>query len=121
PADREAQASLFASGSEVSIAVTAQKLLAGQGVAARVVSVPCLDLLFEMPAEERSAIIGNAPVRVAIEAAVRQGWDALIGADGAFVGMKGFGASAPMKELYQRFGITAQAVAEVTLGKLKTR
>jgi transketolase len=59
-------------------------------------------------------------VRVAVEAAVRQGWDALIGADGIFVGMKGFGASAPIKDLYQRFEITAEHVANETMVKLNT-
>ena len=66
----------------------------------------------------RSEVIGTAPVKVAIEAAVRQGWDAIIGSDGAFVGMTGFGASAPYKELYKHFGITAEAVAEAALTKL---
>jgi transketolase len=118
PAAGKAQVSLFASGSEVSIAVAAQKLLAAKGVAARVVSVPCLDLLFYLPDAVRQQIVGDAPVKVAVEAAVRQGWDAVIGADGAFVGMSHFGASAPYKELYQQFGITAEAVADAALGKL---
>jgi transketolase len=118
PAQGKAQVSLFASGSEVSIAVAAQKLLAARNVSARVVSVPCLDLLFYLPDAVRQAIIGDAPVKVAVEAAVRQGWDAVIGADGAFVGMSHFGASAPYKELYQQFGITAEAVADAALGKL---
>jgi transketolase len=110
--------SLFATGSEVSIAVGAQKLLHGRGVAARVVSVPCFELLRARPAAERQEIIGTAKVRVAVEAAVRQGWDEIIGADGAFVGMTTFGASAPAKELYSHFGITAEKVAEAALSKL---
>jgi transketolase len=65
--------------------------------------------------EKRKAIIGNAPVKVAIEAAVRFGWDAVIGPDGAFVGMHGFGASAPVKDLYQHFGITADAAVNAAL------
>jgi transketolase len=106
----EARVSLYASGSEVEIAVAAQKELAGRGIATRVVSVPSLDLLLAQPVDRRKAIIGNAPVKVAIEAAVRFGWDAVIGPDGIFIGMHGFGASAPAKDLYKHFGITAEAV-----------
>ncbi|HEV3397551.1 MAG TPA: transketolase, partial [Xanthobacteraceae bacterium] len=94
PADGKAAVSLFASGSEVAIAAEARNLLAARGIAARVVSVPCVELFLAAPAERRQAVIGDAPVRVAVEAAVRQGWDAIIGTDGAFVGMTGFGASA---------------------------
>jgi transketolase len=111
----EAKVSLFASGSEVEIAVAAQKQLAERGIASRVVSVPSLELLLAQPAEKRKAIIGNAPVKVAIEAAVRFGWDAVIGPDGAFVGMHGFGASAPVKDLYRHFGITAEAAVNAAL------
>ncbi len=109
-AQGEAKVSIYASGSEVEIAVAAQKTLAGVGIATRVVSVPSLDLLLEQPADRRRAIIGNAPVKLAIEAAVRFGWDAVIGPDGIFIGMHGFGASAPAKDLYPHFGITADAV-----------
>jgi transketolase len=117
-ASGKAQVSIFATGSEVSIAVDAQKLLAAKGVAARVVSVPCLELLFAAPEAARRAVIGDAPVKVAIEAAIRQGWDAIIGTDGIFIGMSGFGASAPSKDLYRHFGITAEKVAEAALKKL---
>ncbi len=118
PADGRAQVSLFASGSEVSIAVEARKLLSERGVLARVVSVPCLDLLMEAPERTRRAVIGSAPVNVAVEAGIRQGWDAIIGSDGAFVGMTSFGASAPYKDLYKHFGITPQAVTDAALSKL---
>jgi transketolase len=117
-ADGKAAVSLFASGSEVVIAVEARKLLAEQGIAARVVSVPCVELFLAASAERRRAVIGAAPVRVAVEAAVRQGWDAIVGSDGAFVGMTGFGASAPYKDLYAHFGITAAAVAKAASTKL---
>ncbi len=120
PAQGGADVSLFATGSEVSIAVEAQKLLRGHGVAARVVSVPCFELLRAQPAAERQQVLGAAPVRVAVEAAIRQGWDEIIGADGAFVGMTTFGASAPAKELYSHFGITAEKVAEAAMSKLKS-
>jgi transketolase len=115
-ADGKAQVSLFASGSEVSLAVEAQKVLAGRGIATRVVSVPCFELLFEASEAARRAVIGDAPVKVGIEAAVRQGWDAIIGTDGAFVGMTSFGASAPAKDLYRHFGITVDKIVEAVTG-----
>jgi transketolase len=117
--DGKAQVSIFATGSEVSLAVEAQKLLAGRAISARVVSVPCFELLFAAPVEQRRAIIGDAPVKIGVEAAVRQGWDAIIGSDGLFIGMSGFGASAPYKDLYNHFGITAQAIADAALSKLR--
>jgi transketolase len=113
-----AKVSLFASGSEVEIAVAAQKQLVERGIASRVVSVPSLELLLAQPAEKQAAIIGAAPVRIAIEAAVRFGWDAVIGPDGAFIGMHGFGASAPAKDLYKHFGITAEATVNAALKRL---
>jgi transketolase len=117
-AQGEARVSLFASGSEVEIAVAAQKQLGARGIAARVVSVPSLELLLAQPADRRRAIIGTAPVKIAIEAAVRFGWDAVIGPDGGFVGMHGFGASAPAKELFTHFGITPEAVVNAALKQL---
>jgi transketolase len=117
-ANSEAKVSIFASGSEVQVAVEAQKQLAGKGIAARVVSVPCMDLLLALPRAEFDAIVGRAPVKIAVEAAVRQGWDAIIGHDGAFVGMTGFGASAPAKDLFKHFGITAEAVVKAVEGRL---
>jgi len=118
PAENAAEVSLFATGSEVSVAVAACKLLRERGVAARVVSVPCFELLRERPAAERRKIVGTAKVNVAVEAAVRQGWDEIIGSDGAFVGMTTFGASAPYKDLYKHFGITPENVAAAALSKL---
>ncbi len=118
PADGKARVSIFATGSEVSIAVEAQKLLAAKGVATRVVSVPCFELLMAASGEARRAVIGDAPVKIGVEAAIRQGWDAIIGADGLFVGMSGFGASAPYKDLYKHFGITPEKIAEAALKKL---
>jgi transketolase len=122
PADgKPATVSLFASGSEVALAVAAKKLLADQGIGARVVSVPCFELLFAAPAHKRAEVIGAARINVAVEAGIRQGWDAIIGADGAFIGMTGFGASAPYKDLFRHFGITAEAVAQAALSKLQHR
>jgi transketolase len=117
-AQGEAKVSLFATGSEVEIAVAAQKQLAEKGIPARVVSVPSVELLLSQPADRQKAIIGNAPVKVAIEAAVRWGWDAIIGQDGEFIGMHGFGASAPAKDLYKHFGITAEAAVNAALKRL---
>jgi transketolase len=117
-AQGDAKVSLFASGSEVQIAVEAQKQLAERGIATRVVSVPALELLLAQPAERQNAIIGKAPVKIAIEAAVRWGWDAVIGHDGEFIGMHGFGASAPAKDLFKHFGITAEAVVNAALKRV---
>jgi transketolase len=116
--DDAAVVSLFATGSEVAIAVAAKKLLAERKISARVVSVPCFELLFALPDAKRAAIVGTAKVSVAVEAGIRQGWDAIIGSAGAFVGMTSFGASAPAKDLYQHFGITAEKVAETALARL---
>jgi transketolase len=117
-ASGEAKVSLFASGSEVEIAVAAQKDLAGRGIATRVVSVPSLELLLSQPDDKQKAVIGNAPVKVAIEAAVRWGWDAVIGHDGVFIGMHSFGESGPAKELYKHFGITAEATVNAVLKRV---
>jgi transketolase len=116
PSEGEAAVSIFASGSEVSLAVAAQALLKAKGVAARVVSVPCMDAFFDQPEDYRRSVIGSAKVKVGVEAAVRQGWDAIIG-DGPFIGMTGYGASGPYKALYQHFGITPEAVAEAAAAR----
>jgi transketolase len=118
PAHGEALVSIFASGSEVSIGAEAAKLLAAKGVAARVVSVPCFELLSAAPEGARRAAIGRAKVNIAVEAGIRQGWDAIIGSDGIFIGMTGFGGSAPYKDLYKQFGITPEAVADAALSRL---
>jgi transketolase len=117
-AQADAKVSLFASGSEVEIAVAAQKQLAERGIPSRVVSVPSLELLLLQPEDRKARIIGNARVKIAIEAAVRWGWDAVIGQDGEFVGMHGFGASAPAKDLYKHFGITAEAAVNAALKRV---
>uniref|UniRef100_A0A9E7ZHT1 Transketolase n=1 Tax=Bosea sp. NBC_00436 TaxID=2969620 RepID=A0A9E7ZHT1_9HYPH len=111
----KAQVSLFASGSEVELAVAARKLLAEKGVRARVVSVPSLELLLQQDEATQAAIIGSAPVKIAVEAGVRFGWDAVIGHDGTFIGMHSFGASGPYKEVYKHFGITAEAIVDAAM------
>jgi transketolase len=118
-ANGPADVAIFATGSEVSLALDAKALLDAQGISSRVVSVPCFELLADAPAAERQAVIGNAKVKIGVEAAIRQGWDAIIGSEGVFLGMTGFGASGPYKELYKHFGITAQAVAEAAVAKLR--
>jgi transketolase len=74
--------------------------------------MPCWSLFEKQDATYRDAVIGNAPVKIAIEAGVRLGWDRYIGADGIFIGMHSFGASAPYKDVYEHFGITAEAAAD---------
>ena len=101
---------LMGTGSELALAVQAAKALEGEGIGAAVVSMPCFEL-FEAQAESyRNAVLGSAP-RVAVEAAVEFGWQKWLGPNGAFIGMHGFGASAPAQDLYKHFGITAEAVA----------
>ena len=102
---------LIATGSEVSIALEAARLLATEHIRAAVVSAPCFALFEEQPDDYRATVLGNAP-RVGIEAAVAGDWHRWIGADGEFVGMRGFGASAPAPVLYREFGITPQSIAE---------
>ncbi len=102
---------LLASGSEVSLAVEAAEVLAAEGVKAAVVSMPCWELFKRQSKAYRAEVLGKAP-RVAVEAATRNDWDQWITPEGGFVGMTGFGASAPAEQLYQHFGITAEAVAE---------
>ena len=112
PADGAAKVTLIATGSEVSIAAEARDILQKAGVPTRLVSAPCLDLFERQDAAYRQKVLGLNTARVAVEAGVRQGWDRWIGEKGRFVGMTGFGASAPYLDLYREFGITAAAVAQ---------
>ena len=114
-----AKVSLFASGTEVTIALAARDVLEAAGVPTRVVSTPCWDLFDLQTPKYQADTIGSAPVRIAVEAGVRQGWDRFIGEDGGFVGMTGFGASAPYEVLYKEFGITAEAVTALAKGMAK--
>lgn len=100
---------LIATGSEVAIAVEAAGTLSQRGIRAAVVSAPCFELFAAQPADDRLAVLGRGP-RVGVEAAIHGEWSRWIGEHGEFVGMTGFGASAPAGELYRRFGITADAV-----------
>ncbi len=118
--DGDADVSIFASGSEVEIAMSAQSTLAEQDIKVRVVSVPCFELFEAQSDEYKKATLGAAKVNVGIEAALRMGWDRFIGTDGIFVGMNSFGASGPYKELYEKFGITAENVVTQVTERLKT-
>ena len=109
--DEKRDVTLLATGSEVSLALDARAQLAAQGINAAVVSMPCWALFEEQDEAYRATVLGTAP-RIAIEAALRQGWDRYIGDKGAFIGMTGFGASAPAEKLYEHFGITAAKVIE---------
>ncbi|WP_282025290.1 transketolase [Limimaricola cinnabarinus] len=117
-AGEKRRAILMASGSEVEIAVAARDILEAEGIGVRVVSVPCMELFAAQDEAYRKRVLPAGPVRVAVEAGVRQSWDRLLlGERGreqkaGFVGMEGFGASAPAPTLYEKFGITAEAVAE---------
>jgi transketolase len=109
PSSLPEKAVLIATGSEVEIAMKAQGELAAAGIGVRVVSAPCLELFEAQEATYQSETLGGKLPKIAIEAAVRFGWDRWIGSDGIFIGMKGFGASGPYQELYAHFGITTQA------------
>ncbi len=111
-ASDQRKATLFATGSEVHIAVAARELLEKSGVPTAVVSMPCWQKFDTQDAAYKSKVLGPERGRVAVEAGVRMGWEKYIGAAGGFVGMAGFGASAPAEDLYRHFGITPEAVAE---------
>ncbi|NDW06056.1 transketolase [Jiella pacifica] len=118
PASGEAQVTIYATGSEVEIAVEARDELERGGIPTRVVSVPSFELFRRQTVEYRRALTDDPSFKVAIEAGIRQGWDELIGRDGHFVGMNGFGASGPAPELYRHFGITAEAVVAAVTERL---
>ena len=117
-ADGSRDVTLIATGSEVEIAVDAAAKLAEAGIKAAVVSAPSLELFAAQDAAYRAGVLGQAP-RVAIEAAIQQGWDGIIGENGAFIGMSSFGASAPIADLYREFGITAEAVVDAAKNLIK--
>ena len=113
-----ARVTIFASGTEVSVAMAARDLLEADGIGTRVVSTPCWSLFDAQTDRYKAAVIGQTEVKVAVEAGIRFGWDRFIGQDGIFIGMEGFGASAPAERLYEEFGITAQAVAAAARARL---
>ncbi len=108
----------MATGSEVSVAMAARDILQAEGIGTRVVSMPCWELFEQQDEAYRKRVLPAGPVRVAVEAAARQGWDRWLSGErgkynkAAFVGMESFGASAPANELFEHFGITAENVAQ---------
>lgn len=116
--DGEPDVTLFASGSEVHLAIEAAEKIDAN---VRVVSCPCLDLFKEQSSEYFQSLICNSSVKIAIEAGIRQGWEGLIGAHNTFIGMDSFGASAPAEQLFEHFGITAEAIVHAANKKLETK
>ena len=107
---------LIGTGSELHIALEAQSLLAEKGVSARVVSMPSWELFDAQPADYRESVLPAAiRARVSVEAGTKQGWERYLGRDGIAIGMDRFGASAPFEEIYQKLGITAEAMAAAAL------
>jgi transketolase len=111
------QATLIATGSEVSLAMEARAKLAAEGIQAAVVSLPCWELFDDQSVDYRASVLGTA-YRVGIEAAGGFGWDRWLGPEGTFIGMPGFGASAPAEALYEYFGITADAAVAAVRKRL---
>ncbi|WP_424983696.1 transketolase [Maritalea sp. S77] len=116
--NEDADVVLFASGSEVSVAMDAAKELENQKVSVRVVSVPSMELFEEQSDDYKAQIFGNAKARVAIEAGIEMSWQKFLGPTGKFVGMDSFGASAPGAQLFEHFGITAKVVVDAALSQL---
>ncbi len=112
PSAKKSKAVIFASGSEVEIAIAAKETLDKAGTPTRVVSVPSMELFEAQGKAYKDKLLGTEKIRIAIEAGVRTGWDRFIGVGGTFIGMKGFGASAPAEVLYEKFGITAKAAVK---------
>ncbi len=107
---------LMGSGSELNLCVTAGEKLTAEGKKVRIVSMPCMDLFAEQSQAYRDEVLPPSVTnRVAVEAGIRMCWDRWIGLDGKFVGMSGFGASGPYAEVYEHFGINADAVAQAAL------
>jgi transketolase len=108
-ADGPRRATLIATGSEVAIAMAAREALGREGIPVAVVSLPCWELFEAQDASWRAEVLGGAP-RIGIEAAGGFGWERWLGPEGVFIGMPGYGASAPCEDLYQHFGITPEAI-----------
>ena len=117
-ADGERRATVLATGSEVGVAMEGRALLQADGIPTTVVSMPCWELFDAEDEDYRRRVLGPGTVRVAVEAAVSLGWERYLGSGGAFVGMTGFGASAPSPALFEHFGITPKAVAEAVRKQL---
>lgn len=112
------QATLIATGSEVSLAAEARDKLAAEGIEVAVVSMPCTELFDKQPIDYQEEVLGTAP-RIAIEAASKYGWEKYVGLDGDIIGMDGFGASGPADQLYDYFGITVEEVVDSVKNLIK--
>lgn len=116
---KEPEVTFLASGSEVEIALQAYEQLSGEGLKLRLISVPCMELLWQQDENYIKGLVCNDSIKIVVEAGVQQGWDLLTGGHGAFVGMTGFGESAPAKDLYEHFGITVGAIVKKVKDALK--
>ncbi|GAT75445.1 transketolase [Ehrlichia ruminantium] len=110
---------IFATGSEVEIALKASDILIGKGLGVRVVSVPCWELFYKQDKKYIISLLNNKSIKAAVEAASSFGWCKYIGEDGIFVGLEDFGISAPFKDLYKYFGITPENLVDKILSKLR--
>ncbi len=119
-ADGDAQVTLLATGSEVHLAMEAKQQLEAENIGTRVISMPCFELFDQQKSGYRDDVLGDTPVRIAIEAAIRQGWDAYLRPGDSFIGMESFGASAPADRLFKHFGITVEAIVKNAKDRLDT-
>lgn len=115
---KKRQATIIATGSEVSLAMEAKALLAKEGIEVAVVSMPCCELFDAQPEPYRNEVLGTAP-RIAVEAAAKYGWERYVGCDGDIIGMDGFGASGPADELFKYFGITVEEIVDAVKNSIK--
>lgn len=118
PHDGKLQVTIFATGSEVEIAIEAQKDLHKLNIGTRIVSIPCWEIFDQQSEEYKAELLDNSSIKIAVEAGIKQGWEKYIGRNGIFIGMKSFGASAPAKELYKHFAITKENIVQQALTKL---
>jgi len=118
-ASGEPDVSIIATGAEAGLAIQAREQLEAEGIKTRVISMPCVELFEMQSADWQNQTLGEAPIRIAVEAGMRMGWDRYIGRDGSFIGMSSFGASAPADVLFEQFGITTAAIVTEARNRLK--
>jgi transketolase len=118
-ASGEPDVSIIATGAEAGLAIQAREQLEAEGIKTRVISMPCVELFEMQRADWQNQTLGEAPIRIAVEAGMRMGWDRYIGRDGSFIGMSSFGASAPADVLFEQFGITTAAIVTEARNRLK--
>ncbi len=119
-AEGDALVTLLATGSEVHLAIEAKQQLEAENIGTRVISMPCFELFDKQKSSYRDDVLGNTTVRIAIEAAIRQGWDAYLRPGDGFIGMESFGASAPADRLFEHFGITVDTIVKNVKDRLDT-